>query len=86
MRFRKATFVSGANAGAINEVLLHDQQNIRLFVPMPRPITVGDQITPLTGCDEIPETCKAKFGNILNFRGEPHIPGNDKVFSYPARS
>jgi hypothetical protein len=30
-------------------------------------------------------TCQARFGNILNFRGEPHIPGNDKVFSYPVR-
>lgn len=83
--FGKATFVTGANAGAVNEVLLHDQQTIRLFVPMPRPITVGDQITLVAGCDKTPETCHAKFGNILNFRGEPHIPGNDKVFSYPVR-
>jgi uncharacterized phage protein (TIGR02218 family) len=83
--FGKATFVTGANAGAVNEVLLHDQQTIRLFVPMPRPIVVGDQITLVAGCDKTPETCHAKFGNILNFRGEPHIPGNDKVFSYPVQ-
>jgi uncharacterized phage protein (TIGR02218 family) len=83
--FGKATFTTGANAGAVNEVLLHDGQTIRLFVPMPRPIVVGDQIVLVAGCDKTPETCNAKFANILNFRGEPHIPGNDKVFSYPVR-
>jgi uncharacterized phage protein (TIGR02218 family) len=84
--FGKATFTTGANAGAVNEVLLHDGLTIRLFVPMPRPIVVGDQIVLVAGCDKTPETCNAKFANILNFRGEPHIPGNDKVFSYPVRS
>ncbi len=83
--FGKATFTTGSNAGAVNEVLLHDGQTIRLFVPMPRPIVVGDQIVLVAGCDKTPETCNAKFANILNFRGEPHIPGNDKVFSYPVR-
>ncbi|WP_100964389.1 DUF2163 domain-containing protein [Bosea sp. FBZP-16] len=84
--FGKATFTTGANAGAVNEVLLHDGQTIRLFVQMPRPIVVGDQIVLVAGCDKTPETCNAKFANILNFRGEPHIPGNDKVFSYPVRA
>ena len=84
--FGKATFTTGANAGAVNEVLLHDGQTIRLFVPMPRPIVVGDEIVLVAGCDKTPETCNAKFANILNFQGEPHIPGNDKVFSYPVRS
>jgi uncharacterized phage protein (TIGR02218 family) len=84
--FGKATFTTGANSGAVNEVLLHDGQTIRLFVPMARPIVIGDQIVLVAGCDKTPETCNAKFANILNFRGEPHIPGNDKVFSYPVRS
>ena len=83
--FGKATFLTGANAGALNEVLLHDQQTIRLFVPMSRPIGVGDTVRLVAGCDKTTETCHAKFDNILNFRGEPHIPANDKVFSYPVR-
>ena len=84
--FGRLTFASGANAGAVNEVMLHDDQTLRLFTPMPRPIAAGDMISVAAGCDKTPETCHAKFGNILNFRGEPHIPGNDKVFSYPVRS
>lgn len=77
--------LSGANAGAATEILSHVNQAIRLFTPMPRPVAVGDQVRLVAGCDKTPETCHARFGNILNFRGEPHIPGNDKVFSYPTQ-
>jgi uncharacterized phage protein (TIGR02218 family) len=83
--FGTCTFLSGANAGAATEVLSHINQAIRLFTPMPRPLAAGDQVRLVAGCDKTPETCHARFGNILNFRGEPHIPGNDKVFSYPTQ-
>lgn len=83
--FGTCTFLSGANAGAATEILSHINQAIRLFTPMPRPMAAGDQVRLVAGCDKTPETCHARFGNILNFRGEPHIPGNDKVFSYPTQ-
>ena len=35
------------------------------------------------GCDKRPETCRGKFANFLNFRGFPHIPGDDWVTAYP---
>lgn len=84
--FGVCTFLTGANTGAATEVLQHNGQSVQLFTPMPRPIVVGDQVRLVAGCDKTPETCHARFGNILNFRGEPHIPGNDKVFSYPVKS
>jgi uncharacterized phage protein (TIGR02218 family) len=37
----------------------------------------------VAGCDKRAETCRAKFGNFLNFRGFPHIPGEDWVTAYP---
>jgi uncharacterized phage protein (TIGR02218 family) len=83
--FGTCTFLSGTNAGAATEILSHINQAIRLFTPMPRPMAAGDQVRLVAGCDKTPETCHARFGNILNFRGEPHIPGNDKVFSYPTQ-
>jgi uncharacterized phage protein (TIGR02218 family) len=83
--FGTCTFLSGANAGASIEVLNHVSQSIQLFTPMPRPIAVGDQVRLVAGCDKTIETCHARFGNVLNFRGEPHIPGNDKIFSYPVK-
>lgn len=83
--FGACTFLTGANAGAATEILTHVGQSVTLFTPMPRPIAVGDQVRLVAGCDKTIETCHARFGNVLNFRGEPHIPGNDKVFSYPVR-
>ncbi len=38
----------------------------------------------LAGCDKSFATCKAKFANALNFRGFPHLPGNDTAYSYVA--
>lgn len=32
------------------------------------------------------ETCGGKFGNIANFRGFPHIPGQDAVLRYATRA
>ncbi len=83
--FGTCTFLSAANAGASTEVLQQVNQSVQLFTPMPRPIAVGDQVRLVAGCDKTPETCGNRYGNILNFRGEPHIPGNDKVFSYPVK-
>lgn len=48
--------------------------------PMPE---ADDTFTVRAGCDKSFATCKAKFGNHLNFRGFPHLPGNDSAYAYP---
>ena len=35
------------------------------------------------GCDRQLRTCRERFDNVVNFRGFPHIPGNDFVMRYP---
>lgn len=35
------------------------------------------------GCDRQLATCRDRFANVVNFRGFPHIPGNDFVLRYP---
>lgn len=35
------------------------------------------------GCDRRLATCRERFDNVANFRGFPHIPGNDFVLRYP---
>lgn len=35
------------------------------------------------GCDKRFETCRAKFSNSTNFRGFPHMPGNDAIQAGP---
>ena len=51
---------------------------------MPFAIAAGDAITVTAGCDKSYATCRAKFANGLNFRGFPHIPGNDFSLGYAA--
>lgn len=36
------------------------------------------------GCDHTLATCTARFGNAVNFRGEPFLPGNDLLSRYPS--
>lgn len=48
-----------------------------------RPLAVGDRFRLLAGCDKQAATCQKKFDNFLNFRGFPHIPGEDWVAAYP---
>jgi uncharacterized phage protein (TIGR02218 family) len=46
-------------------------------------ITLGATFTICAGCDKRFETCRAKFANTPNFRGFPHMPGNDAIQSGP---
>jgi len=43
----------------------------------------GDRLRLEAGCDKRAETCRLKFHNFLNFRGFPHIPGDDWALAYP---
>jgi hypothetical protein len=40
--------------------------------------------TPGTTCDRTFATCRAVFGNAVNFQGFPDIPGDDFLTVYPA--
>ena len=52
---------------------------IELWQPFAHAILPGDAFTVTAGCDKQFATCQAKFDNAVNFRGFPHIPGNDFV-------
>jgi uncharacterized phage protein (TIGR02218 family) len=49
-------------------------------------VQAGDMVRVRAGCDRMLNTCQEKFGNLLNFRGFPHIPGDDWITSYPVSS
>ena len=55
---------------------------IELWQPMHFDIASGDGFAVTAGCDKLFATCVAKFSNGDNFRGFPHIPGNDFALSY----
>ena len=48
-------------------------------VPLDLPVRV--RLTE--GCDKQLSTCRDRFANAVNFRGEAHLPGNDLMTRYP---
>lgn len=53
---------------------------IVLSLPLVFTIAVGDAYTIVAGCmKRLDEDCKTKFNNVLNFGGEPHVPGADAL-------
>ncbi|WP_137387961.1 DUF2163 domain-containing protein [Rhodoligotrophos defluvii] len=80
-------WTSGANVGTRGEVKAHAKDGpivvVELWVPAAAPIAEGDGFIIRAGCDKQFVTCKAKFDNVLRFRGFPHMPTNDFVISYP---
>jgi uncharacterized phage protein (TIGR02218 family) len=79
------TWTSGANAGRSTGVADHapaaDGQRLVLDGAAAA-VAEGDGFTIAAGCDRRFATCREKFSNILNFRGFPHLPGNDAAYGY----
>lgn len=78
------TFTNGANAGFKVEIRAHRAGGvIELWQRAPQTITVGDAVSATPGCDKSFRTCREKFSNTVNFRGFPHMPGNDFILRVP---
>lgn len=82
----RLTWTGGANAGRSAEVRTHRMTGgiaaIDLWQAMRGMIEVGHTFTVTAGCDKRFGTCRQKFGNGDNFRGFPHMPGNDFALNY----
>jgi uncharacterized phage protein (TIGR02218 family) len=68
-------FISGANKGFYSRIMHQDHETIYLLNIPPSTPAEGDEISLTPGCDKGFLTCKNKFQNIINFRGEPFING-----------
>lgn len=77
--YGKITFTSGNNSGLSMEVKTFIDNEINLVFPMPYNIQIGDGYTMQAGCDKTLSTCIGRYNNVVNFRGEPHVPGIDKM-------
>jgi hypothetical protein len=49
-----------------------------LYCPRPRLPAIGDACTIKRGCPRNRPACMER-GRILNYRGEPDLPGSDKI-------
>lgn len=81
------TPISGAASGLVGVVKIDRQtgreRRIELWQSLRAPITAGDMVRIEAGCDKSATTCRVKYSNFPNFRGFPHIPGEDWLASYP---
>jgi uncharacterized phage protein (TIGR02218 family) len=74
------TWVTGLNAGLRMEVQTFAAGVFGLALNMPYAIAIGDTFTVVPGCRKRrTEDCLGKFNNVINFRGFPDLPGNNKV-------
>ncbi len=79
-------WLTGANAGTAGEVKtwIDTSSSISLTLAPAAPVQVGDTLDLVVGCDKRRVTCVQRFRNVVNFRGEPWIPGLDTALLYPS--
>lgn len=79
-------WTSGGNANRKSEIREDRSDGVSRILDLwnqpARPIEEGDQFRALAGCDKRYETCLFRFGNGVNFRGFPYLPGNDFIAGY----
>jgi len=84
--------VTGGAAAGLTAAIRSDRvedgglRRVELWQGVDAALAAGDPVTLVAGCDKRVETCREKFGNIGNFRGFPHVPGEDWLLTVPART
>lgn len=76
-------WLDGPNCGLSVDIWASDNTGISLPNIQDFAIQAGARAELFEGCDKQIATCAARFGNAVNFRGEPYLPGNDLLTRYP---
>ncbi len=80
--YGRLRWIGGPNSGLESQVRASDGDQVTLREAPPFEPAEGDLVELHEGCDRRFETCSARFGNAVNFRGEPHLPGMDLLTRY----
>jgi uncharacterized phage protein (TIGR02218 family) len=80
------TWLTGANAGSQVEVKDQVGDTFTLWLSTNQPIQIGDTFTCQPGCDHLSDDCITKFNNMVNYQGQPSIPGTDAMIAIPNAS
>jgi len=77
-------FTSGDNTGNVLEIIDYDDatKEVAMFTPFPYSPEIGDTVVIASGCDKRRDTC-VTYGNVVNMRAEPDVPGQDELYDYP---
>lgn len=76
-------WLGGPLRGLRAMIVAQDGDMLTLADPVAANVAAGTAVELVTGCDKRAETCRERFGNMANFRGEPHLPGTDLLTRYP---
>ncbi len=75
-------WLSGGNSGLEDAIAVSQGATITLRTP-PRFAGENALVELIEGCAKSLAVCAERFGNAVNFRGEPYLPGNDLLTRYP---
>ncbi|MEQ8410611.1 MAG: DUF2163 domain-containing protein [Erythrobacter sp.] len=75
-------FLDGPQTGLVFGVVAMADGWLTLDRPLVEGTYPGTRTEIREGCDHTLETCATRFDNAINFRGEPHLPGNDLLARY----
>jgi len=81
--FGSLRFLGGPNCGLSYAIIGGQGDVVRLADIPAQPIAQGTRILLTQGCNKNFSTCRDRFANSANFRGEPYLPGNDLLTRYP---
>jgi uncharacterized phage protein (TIGR02218 family) len=76
-------FLDGANCGLSHAIISGEGNVVRLTDPPAHSVNSGARVLLTEGCNKNFATCRDRFANSVNFRGEPYLPGNDLLTRYP---
>ncbi|WP_209349237.1 DUF2163 domain-containing protein [Pontixanthobacter sp. CEM42] len=74
----------GPQTGTRMQILDTNATGLVVDIPIAANLEIGTRARLLQGCDHLLATCHGRFGNAVNFQGEPFLPGNDLLARYPA--
>ena len=79
------TWETGSNYPGPIEILqdAYATNTMVLYLPTSFLIQPGDRAVVTPGCQRTPQMCSVRYNNILNYRGEPFVPGLDFMVNTP---
>ena len=83
MAFGELLWMEGRNCGLSSPIIGQAGAVLHLAEAPPLPVEGPVRVRLTEGCDKQLATCRNRFGNAVNFRGEAHLPGNDLLTRYP---
>ena len=83
MAFGELLWMEGRACGLATPVVAEDAEALMLAEMPPVAPALPVRVRLVEGCDRRLATCRDRFANAVNFRGEAHLPGNDLLTRYP---